>query len=123
MTKQRKSLGNSGEDLAAKYLENKNYKILGRNVKLKFGEIDIIASNGDYIVIVEVKTKSIVNQGIPEEMVNFHKKKKLMLLANAISQNYPDKNVRIDVIAIDKTSDRTKINHIVNAIDGLSKIN
>lgn len=116
MTKQRKILGNSGEDLATDFLKSKNYKILDRNVKLKYGEIDIIASTSDYIVIVEVKTKSVINQGIPEEMVDYFKKKKLTLLARAISQNYPDKNIRIDVIAIDKTGTSVKINHIINAV-------
>lgn len=116
MTMQRKKLGSSGEDLACKYLESEKYEIINRNIKLKFGEIDIIAAKGDYVVLVEVKTKTIFDQGRPEEMVDYFKKRKLRLLARSLCQNYPGKNVRIDVIAVDETQARPRINHIINAV-------
>ena len=116
MKNQRKNLGNNGEDIATEFLSDHNYKIVERNKKFKFGEIDIIAENGDYIVIVEVKTKRIFDQGRPEEMVDWHKRKKLRLLAKGVSQLYPNKNIRIDVIAVDLTQRQSKINHIINAV-------
>lgn len=53
-----KEIGRFGEDTASKYLEESGYTILDRNFKCKSGEIDIIARDGNYIVFVEVKTRS-----------------------------------------------------------------
>lgn len=117
MSFQRKQLGTSGEDLATEFLVDKGYKILDRNLRLKVGEIDILAQDKDTIVIVEVKTKRYVNQGRPEEQVDYFKQRKLCLLARAISQQYPDQPIRIDVIAIDETDFEPKINHIINAVE------
>lgn len=118
MTFQRKALGKSGEDLAADFLLNKNYQIISRNFRNRFGEIDIIAKDGDYIVLVEVKTKSRVDQGAPEEMVNNFKQRKLRLLARSLSKDYPEKNLRIDVVAVDMTLPNPQLNHIINAVEG-----
>ncbi len=52
-----KTIGNFGENLACKYLENKNYKILGRNIKVSRLELDIIASKSKKIDFFEVKTR------------------------------------------------------------------
>lgn len=118
MTFQRKQLGQSGEELAAEFLEKIGYKIIERNFRLKFGEIDIIAQDGDCIVLVEVKTKTNLNQGRPEEEVDYFKQRKLRLLARALEQMHPGKNIRIDVIAVDKTEFIPKINHLVSAVEG-----
>ncbi len=116
MTKKTKQLGNKGEDLACEYLQKNYYQIIGRNVRLKYGEIDIIAAKSDDIILVEVKTKQNFDQGLPEEMVNITKQNKLRLLARALAQKYDEKNIRIDVIAIDFSKNKPKINHIINAI-------
>lgn len=118
MSFKRKNLGKSGEESAKKYLINKGYKIIDTNYRSRFGEVDLIAQNGDFIVLVEVKTKEVFEQGNPEEMVNIHKQKKLKLLSREIEQKYPDKNIRIDVIAIDASLPNPKINHIINAVEG-----
>lgn len=114
----RKNLGATGEELAKNFLIDLGYEIIGTNIRYKFGEIDILARNGEYIVIVEVKTKTNFNQGRPEEEVDYFKKKKLLLLARAIEQKYKENYIRIDVVAVDKTSDIPKINHIINAVEG-----
>ncbi|EKD56943.1 MAG: hypothetical protein ACD_58C00039G0004 [uncultured bacterium] len=116
MTFQRKQLGASGEDLAEEYLIKKGYKILQRNLHFKVGEIDILAQDDKTIVIVEVKTKRYTYQGSPEEQVDYFKQRKLRLLGRAISQQFLDQPIRIDVIAIDETDFEPKINHIVNAV-------
>ncbi len=116
MTIFRKQLGASGEDLAEKFLRRKNYKILSRNIRLKFGEIDILAQNKDDIVLVEVKTKTSDDFGKPYEEVDYFKKKKLSQLARAISQKYPDKNIRIDVISI-QMNEPPEIEHLENAVE------
>lgn len=116
MSFERKQLGASGEDLAAEFIIDKGYRILNRNLHLRVGEIDILAQDGQAIVIVEVKTKRYINQGRPEEQVDYFKQRKLCLLARAISQQYPNQPIRIDVIAIDETEFEPKINYIINAV-------
>ncbi|MCL5407352.1 MAG: YraN family protein [Patescibacteria group bacterium] len=108
-------MGKHGEDLALKYLEQKGYKLLARNLRLFCGEIDLLFCDQDTLVIVEVKTKSDESFGLPQEMVNYKKKKKLLQLAKALWQKYPNKTIRIDVIAVDDRN--KKIEHIVNAVE------
>lgn len=117
MTLERKKLGSSGEDLAEDLLRDKGYEILTRNLRLRYGEIDIVAQDGDYIVLIEVKTKTHFEQGRPEEKVDYFKKKKLRLLARALVKEYPNQNIRIDVMAVDFSLPKAKINHIINAVE------
>lgn len=104
------------ESLATKFLERNGFTILGRNVRFKLGEIDILAQDGDTIVIVEVKAKSGTLFGRPVDMVNRHKQHKLWQLGQVITMRYPGKNVRIDVVAADYSADPPKLEHIRNAV-------
>lgn len=114
MTFKRQALGRFGEDLALDYLQDKGYKLIGQNIKLFCGEIDLLMSDKAVLVIIEVKTKSGAGFGLPQEMIDYKKKHKLIQLAKALSQKYPCRLIRIDVIAIDKDN---KIEHIINAIE------
>lgn len=108
-----KSTGNVGEEMAVEFLRRQKYKILGQNINYPFGEIDILARDRDgTIVIVEVKRVRGGGWGGAADLVRRAKKQKLLLLARAISQEFPKKNLRIDVIAIDDD----EINHIKNAV-------
>ena len=109
-----KKTGNYGEGIAVKYLESINYKILGRNISYPFGEIDILADDRGTIVIVEVKTVKGTGWGSAVDLVRNKKQQKLRLLALEIEREYPNKNIRIDVIGIDNG----KINYIKNAVEG-----
>ena len=115
MTFQRKKLGKSGEDAALEYLQKKGYFLIGRNVKLFCGEIDLLMKDKKALVVVEVKTKSNRLFGLPQEEVDFHKKRKLLQLAKALTQKFPDAPIRIDVVAIDESADR--VDHIINAVE------
>lgn len=117
MSLKRKKLGNEGEEIASDYLQKIGYKIIDRNYRTHFGEIDILAQDGEYIVLVEVKTKTNLDQGTPEEKVDYFKQNKLKLLAKHILQKYPSKNIRIDVFAIDLSNEMEKLNHIINAVE------
>ncbi len=66
----RKKLGDMGEELAAKFLKNQGLKILERQYRTKFGEIDLVAKDGCEIVFVEVKTRRTLELGHPEEAVH-----------------------------------------------------
>ena len=111
-----KSTGNQGEEAAVDFLINLKYQILGRNINLKFGEIDILAEVKKTIVIVEVKTVRGEGFGLAQELVRYKKQQKLKLLARALSQKYPDRTIRIDVIGIDFCESKPKIEHLINAI-------
>ena len=109
------ALGRYGENLALEYLEKKGYKFVGKNIKLFCGEIDLLMKDRNTLVICEVKTKSSADFGLPQEEVDFFKKKKLVQLAKALWQLYPEHSIRIDVVAVDEG--RKKIDHIVNAVE------
>lgn len=93
-------LGIFGEDLAAKYLKRKKYKILERNWRCQFGEIDIIAQKSDVICFVEVKTRTNTDKGLPQEAVNFHKQQHIKKSAQLFVMKYPEKSYRFDIIEI-----------------------
>lgn len=111
-----KITGNEGEEEAANYLLGLGYKILDRNLKIPLGEIDILAENKKTIVIVEVKTVRGSGFGLAQELVRYKKQKKLKLLGRYIEQQYPNSPIRIDVIGVDLSEDKPKIEHIINAI-------
>jgi putative endonuclease len=102
MTDARKRLGAAGEDLAAAYLKNQGYKILERNYTCPLGEIDLIARQGQTLVIIEVKTRSNWRFGQPQEAVHASKQAKLRRLAEYYlkQQRREDASVRFDVVAI-----------------------
>lgn len=87
------------ENLAAAALQKKGYQILERNFSNRFGEIDIIAKNKGELVFVEVKAKKGTDFGLPEEMVNSYKLKKVQNMA-IIYMKGASLPCRIDVIAV-----------------------
>ena len=80
MSLYRKKLGKLGEDVACRFLTLHKYKIMDRNFRSRFGEIDIIAKDnqGDILVFVEVKTRMNDIFGLPEESVIYSKQQKLI---------------------------------------------
>ena len=113
----RKKLGNEGETIACKYLEKINYRIIERNFRCKFGEIDIVAIENGEFVFIEVKTRHNQLFGRPALAVNKKKQKhiisasKYYLTINKISLI----NIRYEVIEIIK-KDKYYLNHIHNMI-------
>jgi len=105
------STGNLGEDQAVDFLIKKGYKILDRNFRSKFGELDIIAKKRGIIYFVEVKARSSLRYGHPNEVVGKIKLARLkktvhyFVLLNEL-QNYP---LRMKVVAIDWASSKIEI--------------
>lgn len=112
-----KSLGPLGEELASDHLVKKGYRLIERNFKIKIGEIDIIAEDGQTLVFVEVKTRLNKEFGQPFEAVNLFKQKKIRCIAEAYLQRKPlnGREARFDVISILLEPDKTRIEHIENA--------
>lgn len=115
----RKDLGNRGETLAVKFLKRQGYKILERNFRLKSGEIDIVAKDGNNIVFVEVKTRSSNNQEFLRTSVNRGKEKRLIKTASYYlgKQKYQDLTSRFDVVLIVANNGETRIEHIKDAFN------
>ena len=92
-----RATGNEKEALAADHLAGRGYEILCRNFRVASGEIDIVAKHDGYIVFIEVKYRSGVHKGLPEEAVDVRKQRQ----------------VRFDVITILGED----IHHIENAFE------
>ena len=110
-------IGRSGEDRASLYLQEQGYTIAGRNFRRRFGEIDIIAEQGDYLVFVEVKTLPCGSPELLAHELNSRKQQKIIKTAKCYLQNhrqYNSKYIRFDVIAIDVPG-LEPVHHIVNA--------
>jgi putative endonuclease len=94
-------IGIKGEQIAADFLLNKGYFVVCRNWRSGKKEIDIIALEKDTLVIAEIKTRSGVNFGFPEEAVNRKKQQFLKAAAAAFSAENPRYiNIRYDIISI-----------------------
>lgn len=116
MTFTRKNLGETGETLATQFLLHKGYHILERNLKTKYGEIDILALDGRTTVLVEVKTKTSLLFGQPYEMVHAKKRHKLRLLAIYLAKERQLVDYRIDVVSVDLSEHPPRIEHLVGAV-------
>lgn len=118
----RKLTGRWGEQSAAEYLKKKKYRIVGLNYSCRFGEIDVIAENREYIVFAEVKLRKDAEFAQAREFVTRSKQEKIIKAASIwLSQNETDKQPRFDVIEIYAPegirSGSIKINHIENAFE------
>lgn len=111
-----KTTGNKGEKLAREYLQIKGYKILGKNYRSKWGEIDIIAKDKEVVVFVEVKTKTDNRYGEPWEMVNQWKIEQVKRMGEVWCRDYGwEGTVRMDVIGIIiREDEEPKIDHYEN---------
>lgn len=98
-----KITGDYGEDLACEYLKKQGYKILERNYRIRGGEIDIVAHDGDYLVFVEVKARFSHEYGPPAESMTAWKIKYLIKAAKFYVNKigWGDGPYRLDFIGID----------------------
>jgi len=117
----RQEVGKLGEKEARKFLKKRGYRIRETGFRCHHGEIDIVAQRKDYLVFVEVRTKSNLDFGTPEESITQAKKKKLIALAltyTSTHQNLPPL-WRIDVVAVelDDKGKTRRIELIENAIE------
>ncbi len=115
-----RDIGALGEKIAAEYLTGLGYMIRERNVRLREGEIDIIAEKDEFLVFIEVRTRTSNSYGTPEESVTTQKKERLIALAEAYIEDRDDlpSSWRIDVVAIELGPKRkvARLEIIENAI-------
>lgn len=109
-------LGKLGEELAVEFLQKNGYAILETNWTFQKAEIDIIAQIESTLAIVEVKTRSSLDFGLPQDFV---KPKKIQLLVKAVNEYVISKDldieVRFDIIAIHKEGKFFAIEHLIDA--------
>ncbi len=98
----RQKIGAVGERLAATALDVRGYRIIEQNFRCRFGEIDLIAEDGEDLVFIEVKTRRGTAHGLPEEAITERKARKLQQVAASYLalHNLPDCSWRIDVVAV-----------------------
>jgi len=113
-------LGKKGEDLAVEFLLQNDFTILERNWIFQKAEIDIIAKKENTLAIIEVKTRSNVDFGLPQDFV---KPKKIQLLIKAVNAYINDREkdfeddveIRFDIIGVQKNAETFAIEHITDA--------
>jgi putative endonuclease len=95
-------VGRSGEDAAEALLRRENYRILQRNFRTRFGEIDVIAEEGDVLCFVEVKTRRTDAKGTPAEAVTGRKQRQIAkVAAHYLDRYYPSgRHCRFDVVSV-----------------------
>lgn len=112
------TLGKEGEELALRFLKKQGYRIIGKNYRTPFGEIDIIADDGGVLVFVEVKTRSGDAFGSPFEAVDRKKRDKIRKVALCYMKRIrKEPPARFDVLSIDVDGRQKKIDHIKDAFE------
>lgn len=98
----RHRLGGRGEDLAADFLQRRGYRLLARNYRTPWGEVDLIARHRGVVVFIEVKARRSDTFGLPQEAVHAAKQEKLRAVAEHYlqEQGLSETPVRFDVVAI-----------------------
>ena len=121
MTTARQDLGKSGEDLAMAELSRRGYAVTARGYRTRFGEIDIVAMQGEVLVFVEVRRRSGDGCGAAAESVTRGKQRRVARMAvDYLARHglYDKCAVRFDVVAIDDQPDgRTVVTLIEAAFD------
>ena len=114
----KQEIGRWGEELAARFLEEKGYRIIQRNFRYDRGEIDIVALDGLEIVFVEVKARESDAFGPPEESVTPHKEEQLKKVAEGylFERGIENQPCRFDVVAITFGGGKPNIRLLQNAI-------
>ncbi len=106
--------GKKGEEQAIAFLRGKGYRIRHVNWRYKNLEIDIIAQDGEFLVIVEVKTRKNADFGEPESFVTKKKQQKIIRATHAFILEYDIKDeVRFDIVSINNST--SQIEHIKRA--------
>ena len=98
----RKNVGKGGEDVACQFLERKGYKVIERNYRRKWGEIDIIAVKDEIVRFVEVKAVSRESEAYrPEELLHRMKLRKVARTAALYMESHRDnREYQIDAVTV-----------------------
>ncbi len=107
--------GRSAEDLAAEFLLGKGWTIVKRNFRVRGAELDLVGLDGDTLVFVEVKQRTTLDQGFPEEAVGPRKIAKLYLAAKfflKLNAKHAHRDCRFDMIAVQGEGIEVQLRHL-----------
>ena len=116
----RSRLGTSGESAACAFLKGEGLEVRERNYRCRWGEIDIIARQGDTLVFVEVRSRRSLSYGAPQESISVRKVQRLIATAETYMQSCPDipDHWRIDLISVlmGRTGEVERVEHLPHAV-------
>ncbi len=109
-------IGQAGEAAAARYLKRNGYRIIVRNYRNRYCEIDLIVQHKELLVFVEVRSKTGEQFGAPEETLNYNKLNRLVRAAFCYMARYPTKAYRLDAVCVvfDPSGKITRLTHHEN---------
>ena len=117
MSGRNQKIGAWGESVTAKYLEERDYVIVVRNIRTPYGEIDIVAEKDEVTIFVEVKTRTSKSLGPPEISVTPRKQEHMLSAAEHYTQEHEIDHWQIDVISVvGKPNATPQITHFENAV-------
>jgi len=117
MSGRNQEVGRWGESIAAEYLEQNSYRVVARNIRTPYGEIDIVAEKDSITCFIEIKTRTSSTYGPPEIAVTAKKQQHMLSAAEHYTQEHEIDHWQIDVIAVErKVKGSPQITHFENAI-------
>lgn len=121
MSKAGLDLGLRGEEIACGFLKENGYKIIHKNYRSRFGQIDIIAKDKDTLCFVEVKTRRDTDCGLPKEALTLIKQRQISKLALMFlkENGLMDTRARFDVVSVLFAQEGLKIDLIKDAFEAL----
>jgi putative endonuclease len=120
----RRAQGDAAEERACRHLDRSGFTIVERKYRTKGGEIDIVASKGDVLVFVEVRSREVPGFGTPEESVTPAKRRRIVAAARRYLSGVPPsswREARFDVIAIEGVGNAAVLRHYPAAFDAKGK--
>ncbi len=116
--------GRIGEQWCVEFLKKKGYKIVERNFRCRYGEIDVVARDGDTLVFIEVKTRRSRGFGLPKDSLDARKKRRIITAsmnflrkAAVVDPSLQECPVRFDVVGIELGQGGYAVEHIQNAFE------
>jgi putative endonuclease len=117
----RKQAGPAGEAFAAQFLKRKGFRLLERNYRSRWGEIDLICQKGGILVFVEVKTRTSLASGHPLEAITPWKRDRLLRTGQCylLAHRAQERPYRFDLVAIvwDSTGTPPQVSHLENVLE------
>src|SRR4030095_244342 len=115
--KHNQRIGQWGEETAVEHLTQLGYEMLARNIRTPYGEIDVVARQGNMTIFVEVKTRTSNTMGLPEDSITARKRQHILSAADHYAAEKEIDHWQIDVISIEgRPNTKTTITHFENAI-------
>ncbi|MBW2622229.1 MAG: YraN family protein [Deltaproteobacteria bacterium] len=116
---ERQSLGRRGEDLAAAFLKKKGMKLVDKNVRTRYGELDLILLDGKEIVFTEVKTRSGPVEINPRLSIGLEKRRRLSKSALDFLnvKGWQNRTARFDVVCIVMEGTKPQFDYLIDAFD------